>query len=166
MSLIENYRLTWGDYFSMNSQTYDLKRRIVHFKDHWSDPRIGHPINIFRICKIDYNELEREVLGCPVLQLDGTTLPLLADLKKRIDNCLFCAIYGHYDHKDDSDYSGSWDNLASFDCSGSSSSASACSDSLWWPTVIHVPTEIEVHLPEPPSNEPNPDVPDDPANGS
>lgn len=145
MALISDstYRMTWGDFFSMDGETYALKQKIIQIRDHGLEKKLDHPLDTFRCLRIDVKWLIRDVSENPILSKCPETSKVLIALKNKVDSLvdttLRMTLLGKVKEHDSN-----WEP-AMFDAVDISS-AMASSDNLWWP-CIHVPFEVEVAVP-------------------
>lgn len=155
----KTYSLTWGNYFSMDRDTYSLKEKIVALRDHGLEIKTDRLSISLSGLKDSIIWLNNNVKQNPTLSQDQATSSLLKTLYNKVDQLYRHALDQEWraDEGKTSYFSCSRDegnyDLSSFSESVSSSMV-ACSDNLWSP-IFHGPIEVEIHLPDP---EPEPEI--------
>lgn len=152
MAVNSDYKVTWADYFTMDSKTYNLKKEIVEFVNNYfkSDGRFS--VADHYLCKgANVAILEMMARSNPTLSNDNVTVPLLFDLHKKINEIYNQIIIGE---SKGVQFSFSENNV-SWDSSENSTSLITITDDLTWPGGIHIPFDIHPNIPEGSSSTPN-----------
>lgn len=164
MSIIldTSYKLTWGDWFSMGSASYNLKKRIINFRDHALEFKIKD--DPYRTCLKIQQDIQHLIVKSnadEMLYCCPETSKVLIALRDRVQYLVQEARYTPYLYHPDSRESQAeptsknwgWRSSSpatadSFSSERTSSGTTLASgDGLWWPCV-HVPVEIEVSVPD------------------
>lgn len=136
----KTYRITWGDYFSMDRNTYSLKEKIIALRDHGLEIKTDCLSSALDRLKDSISWLNICAKQNPTLSQDQATSNLLKVLYNKVDQYYRNAQHQEWladEGKCSSCDGGNYD-LSSYAAS-SSSGMVACSDSYVFDMHVHIP---------------------------
>lgn len=140
----KTYRITWGDYFSLDRETYSLKERIIKVRDHGLEKKADCASRALSSILGDIQWLTLNVKQNPTLSQDQATSNLLKTMYKKVDGFYrylldqeWRADEGKPSYSSNSIDGGNYD-LSAYAAS-SSSVMVACSDSYVFDVHVHIP---------------------------
>lgn len=140
----KTYRITWGDYFSMDRNTYSLKEKIIALRDHGLEIKTDCMSSALGSLKDSISWLNNNVKQNPTLSQDQATSNLLKTMYKKVDGLYrysldqeWRADEGKPSYSSNARDGGNYD-LSSYAAS-SSSGMVACADSYVFDVHVHIP---------------------------